>query len=193
MGSEMCIRDSVSIGEPVFTTGLVGLVGAVVGVVLRGADVAVVFALENLGHLLAQEHRGAEAGAVLVAVDPGIREVEVGQSAVLAVGDVGAQIPGSAEKIAFLQLHLTENTLALAVAKTAGELAGGLLDDAKHDHHIARLFRHRPQGDLDITEQLGGVEPFDIPLKLITVERIAGLDRNLSGCLLYTSPSPRDS
>ena len=92
-----------------------------------------------------------------------------------------AQIPGSAEKGAFLQLHLTEDTLALAVAETAGELAGGLLDDAKHDHHIARLFRHRPQGDLDITEQLGGVEPFDIPLKLIAVERIAGLDRNLSG------------
>jgi len=113
---------------------------------------------------------------VAVAVDPGVSEVEVGQCPVLPISHIQAQIPGSAEQVGVLQLHLTEHTLALAVPETAGDLAGGLLDDAEHDDHFTGLLRNRTEGHLDVTEQLGAVEAFDVRLQLGAIEGITRLD-----------------
>ena len=57
---------------------------------------------DNLRNLLAQEHRGAKAGAVLVAIDPRIPKAQVGEAAVLAVGDVSGQIPSSSKQVGLL-------------------------------------------------------------------------------------------
>ena len=116
-----------------------------------------------------------------VALDPGIGEVQVGQAAVLAIGHVEADVPGATEEVAVLQLHLTEHTLALAVAETAGQLARGLLHDPQHDHHITGLLRHRLEGHLHITEKLGAVEALDVLFELVAVERVTGLNGDLTG------------
>ena len=89
--------------------------------------------------------------------DPGIGEIEIGQTAVLAVGDVQAGIPGPAQQVGVLHLHLTEHTLALAVSKAAGQLTGRLLDDAEHDRDLTRCLGVGTQGDLDVTEELSRV------------------------------------
>ena len=105
-----------------------------------------------------------------VAVDPGVGEVDVGQRPVLPIGDVQAQIPGAAEQVGVLQLHLTEHTLALAVPETAGDLSGGLFDNAEHDDDFSGLLRDWTQRHLDVTEQLGAVETFDVLFQQVAVE-----------------------
>ena len=120
-----CLADGteLAIGRVVVVADVVGVAVAVVVVVLDRADVAVVLALEDLRHLLTEEQRTAERGAVGITVDPGIGEIEIGQTAVLAVGDVQSGIPGPAQQVGVLHLHLTEHTLALAVSEAAGQLS----------------------------------------------------------------------
>ena len=146
-----------------------------------GVEVAVLLALEHLGDFPAQEDLGAEGRAVLVALDPGIREGDVRQATELAVGDVESQVPGASKEVAVLELDLTKDALALAVADTAGEGAGGLLHHPEDDRDSPRLTGHGAQGDLDVTKQARAVEALDVVFQLAAVEGVAGLDRNLPG------------
>ena len=116
---------------------------------------------------------------MLVTLDPGITEAEVGQPPVLAIGHVETDIPGPAEHVAVLDLGLAEHTLALGVTKATGQLSRGLLNDAQHDQHITGLLRDGLQRHLDIAEQLGGVKTPDIPLQCVAVEGVTGLNRDL--------------
>ena len=151
------------------------------GDIRDGVEVAVLLALEHLGDFPAQEDLGAEGRAVLVALDPGIRKGEVRQATELAVGDVEGQIPGASKEVAVLELDLTKDALALAVADTAREGASGLLHHPEDDGDGPRLTGHGAQGDLDVTKQARAVEALDVVFQLAAVEGVAGLDRNLPG------------
>ena len=122
------------------------------GDIRDGVEVAVLLALEHLGDFPAQEDLGAKGRAVLVALDPGICEGEVRQATELAVGDVEGQIPGASKEVAVLELDLTKDALALAVADTAREGASGLLHHPEDDGDGPGLTGHGAQGDLDVTK-----------------------------------------
>ena len=118
---------------------------------------------------------------MLVTLDPGITEVDIRQGSVLSVGDIQTHIPGTTEHVGVLHLTLAEHTLALAVAKAAGELSRGLLNNAEHNGHVTGLLRDGFQSHLDVAEQLGAVKTLDIALQLVAVEGITGLNRDLPG------------
>ena len=58
---------------------------------------------------------------MVIPLDPGIGEREIGKTAELSVGEVQRDVPGPPEQVAVGELELTEDALALAVTQTAGE------------------------------------------------------------------------
>ena len=56
-----------------------------------------------------------------------------------------------------------------------------MLDDAEHDRDLTRCIGVGTQSDLDVTEELGGIEATDVRFEGVAVEGVAWLDRNLPG------------
>ena len=108
--------------------------------------------MEYLGDLPAQEDLGAEGRAVLIALDPWVREGEVRQTTKLTVGDIDGQVPSAAKEVAVLELDLTKDALTLAIPKSTREGASGLFHNPQDDGDGPRLSCHGAQGDLDVTK-----------------------------------------
>ena len=99
----------------------------------------------------------------------------------MAVGEVEGGVPGPPPQVAVRQLHLAKHTLALAVAQTTREGPRGLLGDPQHHRHRAGGLGQGLEGHLDIAEQAGAVEAFDVLFEAAAVKAVAGLGGQFPG------------
>ena len=140
---------------------------------VRGrVDVAVVATLENLGNITADKSLDSEGGTEGISFDPGIGEGDIGQSPELPVGKAGGHIPGTTPEITILNLNLSEHPLALAITQATGKGTGGLFDHPDLHRDPTRVIGPGLKGHLDIAEQPGSVETFEVFLQAFAVEQL---------------------